>query len=49
MSAPADSFAAWAASELGLQGAAIAQELSGGNSNLTRLVGLLQFGYFCHQ
>jgi aminoglycoside phosphotransferase (APT) family kinase protein len=38
VSAPADSFAAWAASELGLQGAAIAQELSGGNSNLTRLV-----------
>ena len=34
----ADSFSAWAQAELGLSGARIARELSGGNSNLTRLV-----------
>ena len=38
MSGFADSFRAWAAAELGLQGATIGLELSGGNSNLTRLV-----------
>lgn len=34
----ADRFQHWAAAELGLRGARIERELSGGNSNLTRLV-----------
>ncbi len=38
MSGVTDTFQAWAASELGLKGARIERELSGGNSNLTRLV-----------
>ena len=38
MNQPTDRFAAWASAELGLGGARIERELSGGNSNLTRLV-----------
>ncbi len=38
MSAAATRFREWAAAELGLHGARIERELSGGNSNLTRLV-----------
>lgn len=38
MTAAADSFRRWAEAELGLTGARIDRELSGGNSNLTRLV-----------
>ena len=38
MSDPAARFADWARAELGLSGARISRELSGGNSNLTRLV-----------
>ncbi len=38
MTAPADRFRRWAEEELGLRGARIDRELSGGNSNLTRLV-----------
>ncbi len=38
MNAMADSFARWADRDLGLKNARIERELSGGNSNLTRLV-----------
>lgn len=38
MSDSRDTFARWASASLGLQGARIERELSGGNSNLTRLV-----------
>ena len=38
MTDAAESFQRWAESELGLTGARIDKELSGGNSNLTRLV-----------
>ncbi len=38
MSQPRDSFGIWASAELGLSGARIERELSGGNSNLTQLV-----------
>lgn len=38
MNQSTDRFAAWASAELGISGAHIERELSGGNSNLTRLV-----------